>query len=89
MLWETKDNWQFIITLGGRDRVHYPGHTLIPVISLPRARGEDPILKEERLISGKTLFEEVSLPSFVMPAEAVLMKDVIKFSFSLRSNIIV
>ena len=35
MLQETKDNWQFIITPGDRDRVHYPGHTLLPVIGLP------------------------------------------------------
>ena len=89
VLWEAKDDRHLVVTLGSGDRVYHSGHTLIPIISLTRACGENSILKKERLISGKPLFEKVGLPSIILTAKAVLMRDGVELLFSLRSNIVI
>ena len=88
-MWQTQDDRQLVVTPSSRDGVHSPGQTLVPVICLPRARQEDAVLEEEQLVPWEALLEEVSLPSFVLSAEAVLMEDGVKFLLSLGSNIVI
>ena len=46
--------------------MHSSGHTLVPVVGFPRSRGEGSILQEERLVSGKSVLEEVCFLSLIL-----------------------
>ena len=55
--------------------MHGSRHTLVLVVGLARSRGESPILKEERLVSGEPMLKEVCFPSLILPPQAILVKD--------------
>ena len=73
MLWKPENHQEFIVAPRGGDRVYNPGHALVSIIRFPRPCGEDPILKEERLVPGKNLLKEVSLPGLVLSTETILV----------------
>ena len=60
-----------------------PGHALVAIVGFSGQLGEDPILKEERLIPGKALLEEVSLPGFILSMETILVQDRVELLFGL------
>ena len=66
MLGQPQDDRQFVVAPGSGNRMHGSRHTLVPVVGLPRSRGEGSILQEEGLVPGKSMFEEVCLPSLLL-----------------------
>ena len=78
MLGEPKNHGELVVTLRSGEGMYHSGHALIAIVCLPGPRREDPILKEERLIPGKTLLEEVSLPGLVLSTETILMEDCVE-----------
>ena len=66
MLGQPHDDRQFVVAPGSGNRMHGSGHTLVPVVGLPRPGGKGSILQEEGLVPGKPLFEEMCLPSLIL-----------------------
>ena len=89
MLGQPENDGQFVITPGSGDRMHGSGHTLVPVVGFPRSRGEGPILKEERLVSGKSVLEEVCFPSFILSPQTILVKDRVELLLCLGGDVVV
>ena len=69
--------------------MHGSGHTLIPVVGFSRSRGEGSVLQEEGLIPGKSMFQEVGLPSFIVTPQTVLVEDGVEFALRLRGDVII
>ena len=78
MLGEPEDHRQLVVAPRGGNRMYNSRHTLIPVIGLPGARGEHPILEEKGLVPREALFKEVSLAGLILPTETVLVQDGVK-----------
>ena len=88
MLGQTEDDRQLVVAPGSGDWMHYPGHTLVPVVGLTRARGKHPILEEKGLIPREALFEEMSFSGLILSTETILVEDGIELLLCLRSDII-
>ena len=67
----------------------HPREALVPVVSFYGTGGEDSFLQEEGLLPGQVVLKEVSLFGFLLPADAVLLKDGIKLLLYLGRNVVV